>query len=140
MEPVQPFDSSKDMEPEEDDRSMQEMDVQEMENWEPFKHGTNRKQLVQITLYGAHATLLPAKVKVRSHLRHKKEIPKKKRTPTLTPKKIGRAPTMRSRKTKSSKSLKLVIPVKDPDLEETVKLLQKMKFNNSMELRDRFFS
>ena len=132
MEPDQPFESAvfdSAVDTEEDDTSMQ-MDVQLLEAREPIKNGTNMKPLVQITLYGARVRLLPTKVKVRSHLRQKKEKPNKKWTPTLTPKK---------KRTSQVKSAKPGGPLNDPDLKETVKLLQQLKFENSMELRERFF-
>ena len=141
MEPEQPFESAVfdyavDTEEEGEDTSMQELDIQQkmdiqpLEAWEPVENGTNKKKLVQITLHGARVRLLPTKVKVRRHLRQKKEKPNKKWTPTLTPKK---------KRTSQVKSARPGGPVNDPDLKETVKLLQQLKFENSMELRERFF-
>jgi hypothetical protein len=127
-----------------EDSCIEEMDMEEIKTWEPVDHqqGTNGKNLVQRTLYGARARLLPTKIKVRSHLRqNKRDKPEKKEKPKKKdkPKKKG-TPHKKpcSRKTKLTGICE--IPVKDPDFEETVKMLQQLKFNDSMELRERFFS
>jgi hypothetical protein len=86
------------------------------------------KRLVQITLFGDIADTRSKKVVVRSHLREKKEMKK-----TVHKKKTGR------KQAKRPKTL-ATTTINDPNLDETLSLMEQLRFDNTMELRERVFA
>jgi hypothetical protein len=101
------------------------------------------KAMVQTTLFDTlvkKVALKVCEVEVRGHHRRKSASTsiKKKQKVTCVQKSIAKSKRKSCKKSRLSKNFSQVI-VNDPDLEETVKLMEKMKFDDMMELRERVF-
>jgi hypothetical protein len=105
------------------------------------------KKLVQMTLFGTvvkKLALKAVKVKVRSHLRRKSEAASVKRKEKVqvkvkgVEKKVAQRKKQRKKIMESHKEPNPTV-VNDPGLSDTVQLMEQMKFDDMMELRDRLF-